>query len=231
LIDMRVERGELVQAYQQAKALVERHPESAAAHFSLSYVLRYGGVLDEAGHECDTALSLDPGSYQLRSCSIIFDQQGNYARAMDYLQLDIGSRWVSSNLVRHYIRTGDLARARELSEKLGDVPRNKLLGACLNHAPPSEVEKLVKEQAAGALANPDAENRYTAAPVFAFCGQNDIALRLLKTGVEGNYCAYTALQTDPLLAKLRGTPEFAEILGAAKKCRSDFLAARAQAAQ
>jgi serine/threonine protein kinase/Tfp pilus assembly protein PilF len=230
LIDMRVERGELVKAYQQAKALVERHPESAAAHFSLAYVLRYGGVLDESGRECDTALSLDPGNYQLRSCSISFDQQGNYARAMDFLQLDIGSRWVSGNLVRHYLRTGDLARAREFSEKLGDIPRNKLLGACLNHAS-SEVEKLVKEEAAGALANPDAENRYTAAPVFAFCGQNDIALRLLKSGVEGNYCAYTALQTDPLLAKLRGTPEFSEILSAAKKCQSDFLAQRSQPPQ
>ena len=43
LIDMRVERGELIKAYQEAKALVERHPESAAAHFgSLAYVLRYG---------------------------------------------------------------------------------------------------------------------------------------------------------------------------------------------
>jgi serine/threonine protein kinase len=229
LIDMRVERGELVKAYQQSKALVERHPESAAAHFSLSYVLRYGGALDESAHECDTALSLDPGSYQLRSCSISFDQQGNYARAMDFLQLDIGSTWVSNNLVRHYLRTGDLARARELSEKLGDIPRNKLFGACLNHELPSTVEKLAKEQAAVMLANPDAENRFTAAAPFAFCGQNDLALRLLKSGVEGNYCAYTALQTDPLLAKLRGTPEFNGILSAAKKCQSDFLAQRSQA--
>jgi TolB-like protein/tetratricopeptide (TPR) repeat protein len=231
LIAMRVERGELVKAYQEAKALTARHPESAAAHFSLSYVLRYGGVLDESGRECDTALSLDPGNYQLRSCSITFDQQGNYARAMDFLQLDIGSIWVSSNLVRHYLRTGDMERAREMAEKLGDIPRNKLIGSCLNHAPPPNEDKQVREQAAEALANPDAENRYTAAPGFAFCGQNDMALRLLKSGVEGNYCAYTALQTDPLLAKLRGTPEFNEILAAAKKCQSDFLAQRSQAPQ
>jgi eukaryotic-like serine/threonine-protein kinase len=228
LIAMRVERGELVKAYQEAKALTARHPESAAAHFSLAYVLRYGGVLDESGHECDTALSLDPGNYQLRSCSISFDQQGNYARAMDYLQLDIGSIWVSSNLVRHYIRIGDLGRAREMSEKLGDNARSKLLGACLHHAPASEVEKIAKEQLAEMLANPDAENRYTAAPAFAFCGQNDSALRLLKSGVEGKYCAYTALQTDPLLAKLRGTPEFNELLSEAKKCQSDFLAERSK---
>jgi serine/threonine protein kinase/tetratricopeptide (TPR) repeat protein len=229
LIDMRVERGELVKAYQEAKALVERHPESAAAHFALAYVLRYGGVLDESAHECDTALALDPGNYQLRSCSITFDQMGNYPRAMDFLQLDTGSQWVSANFIRHYIRTGDVAQAREISEKLGDIPHNRLIRACLNHAPPSEIDRITREFGPQYLANPDAENRYTDAPTFAFCGQNDIAMRLLKSGVEGHYCAYTALQNDSLLAKLRGMPEFNEILSEAKKCQSDFLAERSAA--
>jgi len=228
LITNRVERGELAKAYKDAKALVDRHPENAAAHFALSYVLRYGGVLDESAHECDAALSLDPGNYQFRSCAITFDEMGNYARAMDFFQLDIGSMWVSSNLVRHFMRAGNLAQAREMSEKLGDRPRYRLIGACLNHAPPAKVDSIVRELAPQILADPDAETRYSAAPTYAFCGQNDLALRLLKSGIEGKYCAYTALQTDPMLANLRGTPEFAEILAAAKKCQSDFLAQRSQ---
>ena len=230
LIDMRVERGELVKAYQEAKALVERHPEGSAAHFALAYVLRYGGVLDESAHECDAALAVDPGNYQLRSCSITFDELGNYARGMDFLQLDIGSMWVTGNLVFHDIRTGNLAQAREMAEKMGDFNRVRELRAYLNHAPPSEVERLAKEAAPQILANPDAENRYTAAPMFAYTGQNEIALRLLKSGVEGHYCAYTAMQNDPMLASVRGTPEFSEILAEAKKCQTDFLAQRGQVA-
>jgi eukaryotic-like serine/threonine-protein kinase len=228
LIENRVERSELVKAYRDAKALVQRHPENAAAHFSLSYVLRYGGVLEESAHECDAALSLDPGNYQFRSCAITFDEMGNYARGMDFLQLDIGSRWVTGNLVRHFIRTGDLAQAREVAETLDDGSRPILIKACLNHAPPAEVEAIVKERAPAILANPDAEQRYSAGPIYAFCGQKDIALGLLKSGIVGNYCAYTDLQTDPLLATLRGTREFGEILSAAKKCQSDFLAERSQ---
>jgi eukaryotic-like serine/threonine-protein kinase len=230
LITNRVERGELVRAYRDAKALVERHPENGAAHFALAYVLRYGGVLEESAHECDSALSLDPGNYELRSCAITFDELGNYGRGMDFLQLDIGSLWVSSNLVRHFIRTGNLAQAREASEKLGNPSRPSLIKACLNHAPSADVDNIVREFAPQILADPDAENRYTAAATFAFCGQKDIALRLLKSGVAGNYCAYTALQTDPILGNLRGTSEFSEILSAAKKCQSDFLAERSQAA-
>jgi serine/threonine protein kinase len=230
LIDMRVERGELVKAYQEAKALVERHPESAAAHFSMAYVLRYGGVLDESAHECDSALALDPGNYQLRSCSITFDELGNYARGLEFLQLDIGSQWVTGNLVVHNLRAGNLAQAREMAEKLGSFSRLNALIAYLNHAPPSEVESIAKEAAPQIFANPDAENRYTAGPGFAYSGQNDIALRLLKSGVEGHYCAYTALQNDPMLASVRGTPEFNAILAEAKKCQSDFLAERSQSA-
>jgi tetratricopeptide (TPR) repeat protein len=220
----------LVKAYQEAKALAERHPESSAAHFSLAYVLRYGGALDESAHECDSALALDPGNYQLRSCSITFEWLGKYARGMDFLQLDIGSMWVTGNLVVHDIRTGDLAQAREMSEKMGDFNRLRELRAYLNHAPPSEVERIAGETAPQILANPDAENRYTAAPIFAYSGQNEIALRLLKSGVEGHYCGYTAMQNDPMLASVRGTPEFNAILAEAKKCQSDFLAQRSQGA-
>jgi eukaryotic-like serine/threonine-protein kinase len=231
LIDMQVERGELVKAYQGAKALVDRHPESGIAHFTLAYVLRYGGALDESGQECDSALSLDPGNYQLRSCSLTFGEMGNYARAMDFLRLDIGSQWVSANLIRHFLRTGDVALARDISEKLGDDRHNTLIRACLNHAPASEVDSIARKMGPEYLANPDPENRYTIAAFFAFCGENDFAMRLFKSAVEGRYCAYTALQNDPLLAKLRGTPEFNELLSDAKKCQSDFLAQRSQAAQ
>jgi serine/threonine protein kinase len=228
LIDMQVERGELVNAYREAKTLVERHPESSAAHFSMAYVLRYGGVLDESAHECDLALAVDPGNYQLRSCSVTFFEMGNYAREMDFLRLDMGSVWVSANLIRHYMRTGDLTQAREIANKLGDIPNNTLVRACLNHAPPAEVDALAKLRVTEYLGNPDAEVRYAMAPTFAFCGKSHMALSLLKSGVEGHYCAYTALQNDPLLAKLRGMPEFNAILAEAKKCQSDFLEQRSQ---
>jgi TolB-like protein len=63
LIVNQVEAGDLAKAYRDAKALVERHPENAMGHFALSYVLRYGGAMEESGRECNTAVSLDPGNY------------------------------------------------------------------------------------------------------------------------------------------------------------------------
>lgn len=55
-------------------------------------------------------------------------------------------------------------------------------------------------------------------------GRKDAALRPLNYAVEQNYCAYPPLQTEPLLVKLRGTPEFDKLLDFAKQCRNKFLA-------
>jgi serine/threonine protein kinase len=229
LITNHVERGELVKAYRDAKALVDRHPENAAAHFALSYVLRYASVLDESAHECDAALSLDAGNYQYRSCSLTFDGLGNFSRGMEFLKLDAGSVWVSGNLPEHFIRAGDLAQARE-SAKLNDGPngRRRLINACLNQTSPAEVERLASQLAPEVLANPDAERRFWFGAALAFCGQKEIALRMLKSAIAGHYCAYTAMQNDSMFATLRGTPEFAQVLSAAKQCQSDFLAERSK---
>ena len=230
LTNMEVERGELVKAYQESKALVDRHPENAQAHHALGYVFRYGGMLEESAHECETALSLDPGNYRYRSCTLTFEQLGNYKRATDFIQLDAGSAWALGNQVRQSIIAGNLAQAREQAGKLDDRIHNKLYKACVSHAPSAEVDSLAKEYAPLALANPDPENRYWAANEFAVCGQKDLALRLLKSAISGRYCAYTGMQINPLFANLRGSPEFTELLSAAKQCRDDFVAQRSQAA-
>ncbi len=47
-ITNRVERGELGKAYDAAQALVKSRPQSAQAHFALSYVFRYAGMLEQS---------------------------------------------------------------------------------------------------------------------------------------------------------------------------------------
>jgi serine/threonine protein kinase len=228
LITNRVERGELVKAYKDGKALVERHPENAMAHFALSYVLRYGGAVEESARECDTALSLDPGNYQFRSCTFTFEQLGNYKRAMDFLQLDAGSEWASGNLVRQLVREGNLAQAREQAQKTSNNPDDRMVRACLEN-PSANADNLANQAAAELLANPDAEVSYVIANGFVLCGHRDIALRVLKSSIAGNFCPYAGLQNDSVWAKLRGTPEFSELLSSAKKCRDNFLSERSQA--
>jgi serine/threonine protein kinase/tetratricopeptide (TPR) repeat protein len=230
LIQSRVERGELVRAYIDAKALVDRHPENAKAHFTLSYVLRYGGANEESARECDTAMALDPGNYEYRSCSMTFDQLGNNQRSMDFLRPDAGSFWTANHIMRIYVREGKLAQAREEINPADDPHYVQMMTACLDGSPPASTAKAAHEIWDEALADPDPEVRYWAAPDFIVCGHPDLTLGMLKSAiVTGHYCAYDGLRNDSVFASLRGTPEFNQLLSAAKQCQAGFLAERSQA--
>ena len=229
----RVERGELARAYKDADALVKRQPRSSFAHFSMGYVLRYAGLLDEATRECETARSLDPGNFGLRSCSLAFSANGNPERAIDFLRLDAGSDFFNRNYWRFLWSEGKLAESRDVIQKLPEYPPTKFLKACSDlpsptQSPSAELDRVARELEPQMLRNPDSENRYLAAESMAFCGQKEAALHLLKSAIEGRYCAYQGMQKDHLFASLRGTPEYTQLLSQAKQCEDTFLTERAQ---
>jgi tetratricopeptide (TPR) repeat protein len=222
LITNRVERGELGKAYSEAKALGQRRPESAQAHFTLGYVLRYAGMLTEASHECDAALALDPGNYQFRSCAWTFMELGRTERARVFMQLDAGSEWAAYVMPSLLLREGKVGEAAQAVKQMSDNPRyhKKLLEACLHPDPKLPPGQISPEIENAVLAEPDPEPWYSQGAILAFFGKKDAALRLIGTAVGQNYCAYTALRTDPLLKRLRSDPDFNEVLTAASSCQS-----------
>ncbi len=230
LITNQMDRGNIGRAYGQASALVGRRPESASAHFVLGYVLRYAGLLDDAARECDTALRLDHGNYQFRSCSWVFAQLGEPQRAMEFVRLDAGSDWAARQTAFILIGQGKLAEARQRIQRMSDATLmgHDLLQVCLDPQQTSQLDITAQKIETAVLAGVDAEPRYAFGTLLSYCGRKAAALRLLRSAIEHNYCAYQTLQSDPMLVKLRGTPEFSELLSAAKQCQSRFLAERNQ---
>jgi hypothetical protein len=51
---------------------------------------------------------------------------------------------------------------------------------------------------------------------------------MLKRTVQANYCAYPAMDTDPMFASIRTLPEYAEIRSMGTSCQNSFLAGRAK---
>jgi len=98
-----------------------------------------------------------------------------------------------------------------------------LIEACLDPTQAPSLPQIANKTEAAALAANDAEIRYLFGRLLAYCGQEDQALRTLKSAIR-NYCAYTALETDPLLTKLRGNSEFDKLRSAAKECQNKVLA-------
>jgi tetratricopeptide (TPR) repeat protein len=230
LIINRAERGELVDSYAEAKALVERRPESAEAHFALSYVLRYAGVLGESATECKTALALDPGDNGLRSCAWTFIYLDQPQKAMEFIQLDRGSEWAARFMAYIFLTQGKLPEARDSVDKMSSNPvfGRDFLQACLVPERRNALPAVAQNYGATLNAGRDPELLYYGGSLLAYCGEKESALRVLKSAVEKDYCVYSALQSSLLLAKLRTTPEFSSLLSAAHQCRDKFLAERTQ---
>jgi hypothetical protein len=223
-----VEEGNLDKAYEDARALVQKRPDNAFAHYSLAYVSRYAGLLDEAQSECDKALAIDSTNYNWRSCSIAFFEQGKPARAMEYLKLDAGSEWSNAMRVSVLMRQGKTAEAQEAARQMTENATwmRGLLQACLNKAPEPEVHRLAELAEKELLAEQDPELKYIQGAELAACGEKQIAFAFLRKAVTENYCAHQALQSDPLLAGARGDPEFRQIMQAAAECQQKFAAAQ-----
>jgi TolB-like protein len=225
-IIIRLEQGKAGNAYGDAQSLVNSHPDSAEAHFLLAFVLRYAGAQDRATQECDKALALDPGNFLFRSCFWAFAQLGEPERARDYIKLDAGSEWQHYATAQVLLREGKLTEAKRAVEQMSQNPRyhRDLLETCFQLRPSSDLDGIVRglESAIGEPGDP--EPLYYQGSTLAFCGRTDDAVRLLRGAIQLNYCSYSALLSDPLLSKLRQTPEFDKLLMEGKACQDKFLA-------
>jgi tetratricopeptide (TPR) repeat protein len=226
MIALRAEAGQLDDAYELAKQLVQTRPTSGDAHMSLSYVLRYAGRFEEAGRECDRALQLDPANYSLRSCAIPFEMLKQYDRAREFARLDAGSGISSWRIAAILLAERKMQEAVPiLTELQNDWIQAGLILAYLRHDDPERIRSL-SERSEGIVVNlVDPEQVYFDARIQSFCEQRQSALRQLRRAVEKKYCAYPALDTDPLLENVRNTPEFQEIRKAAISCYERFAAA------
>ncbi|HKD85106.1 MAG TPA: protein kinase [Terriglobales bacterium] len=230
LITNRVERGELGKAYEAAQALVKRRPDSAQAHFVMSYVFRYAGMLEEATNECNNALALDPSNYIFRSCTWPFMELGKFDRAADFIRLDAGSEWAAYVTPSLLLREGKIADAREAVKRMPTAPRyhRDLLESCLGLKPASELDRIAEQSKTNYPSDPDPETWYYEGVLFAYCGKKEAAVHLLESAIQNNYCSYSNLLSDPLLEKFRSDPDIDKLLTAARECQEAVRGVNAQ---
>jgi len=222
------ERGKLAKSYREAQDLVNRHPDNANAHHLLSYVLRYAGHLDEASRQCEMAFLLDPHTLW-NSCGITFIELGKYERARSaFVRKDHSSEWSKAITIELLMREGKSDDALRIGvPAMAWSNSYKLLLACVKRGPESEIAALVP----GVQMDDDPEATYLFAGHLSYCGQTEESLRFLQSAVTANYCAYPAMDIDPMLANIRDKSEFGTIRAAGIACQKNFDAQRSTVTQ
>jgi serine/threonine protein kinase/tetratricopeptide (TPR) repeat protein len=232
IVSLDTDAGKLPQAYQEARAMIDKRPQSGFAHFTLSYVLRYAGLSKEAADECNIAVRLDPGNYQFRSCAAVFFMTRQVARARDFSNLDAGSEWSTQLEVRLLLYDGKTAEALGRIRQLQDSPffHTRALEACYSNPRPPGSDELFQQTKKDLFAFHDPEPRFTQAITFNQCLGNEFTARLIKSAIDSGFCGYDYLQLDSMLASFRQSPEYSAVLNQSKQCRDRFLTERDQPA-
>jgi tetratricopeptide (TPR) repeat protein len=216
-----VEQGKLNEAYDRAAAYLERNPDNARAHFTLSYVYRYAGLAEEAARECDAAYAIDPSNPGLRSCGLTHMLLNRYERAHEFFALDVNSILSRWNTIQTMVREGGADEALRLLR--ANFPRSPTWQDCLEGASPQEIETRARLETEATLRSQDPENKYLVGARMAFCRLPDLAHDLLLGAIEGGYCSYPTMETDPFLESLRDDPRYEEVRRAGQACRQRFL--------
>jgi serine/threonine protein kinase len=235
LINIESEEGELNRAYDDITKLLHQRPDSAAVHLVHSYVLWYAGLLDEAASACEKTRSLDAGTTDLASCAYVFMALNRYDRAREYLQLLAGSEFEKAGEVEILLREGKYDAALQTLKSLPGTVNfygRQLLAPCLTHRPPTAGEAVAAQKlGSGLMADDDPFPKYFLAGWYSLCGQPDLAYPALRRAIAQNYCAYPQMEIDPLLAKVRAMPAFAEMRSLGTACQQRFLEHRKQSNQ
>jgi DNA-binding winged helix-turn-helix (wHTH) protein/TolB-like protein len=226
LINLESEEGDLNRAYDGITQLLRRRPDSGAVHLVYSYVLWYAGLLNDAANECEKTRALDAGTTDLATCGNVYMALGRYERAREYLRLYSGSEYERKVKVDLFLREGKQAEALEELRALPATVENgrQMLEPCLLHRPRTVAETAAAQQFhSGVMAVDDPGPKYLLAGWDSLCDQPDLAFRELRRAIEQDYCGYPEMETDPLLTKLRASPEYAEIRSLGIACQQRFL--------
>jgi len=158
-----------------------------------------------------------------------FFELGQTDRAREYLKLDPGSEYSRDVTPAILLRDGRIAEAEQSLSQMSQNPVwfGWLLKSCLQSGGVRDTGVDAKT-ASALLTQRDSELMYYQATLMAFCGDNPLATKLLNSAIQQNYCAYSALQLDPLLASVRSSPDYAQLLTASQNCQQRFLLERAK---
>jgi hypothetical protein len=137
------------------------------------------------------------------------------------LRVDPESDFAKAIMLLALLRAGQDKEALRLgAPHIVQWPSYDMLVACAQHKPDAEIDAI----AGKVQGSVDPEANYLAAANLAYCGRNGAALALLAKAVEGHYCSYPVMDSDPFFNGVRNEPEFARVRAAAIACQQDFAA-------
>ncbi len=227
LSTLNTELNELDKALTISRRILEINPNNALGHFSLGYIYRYVGMINEAAVEMAKAVSIDPKDSQFRSIALTYNMTGQYDDALKSLYHDDGSGFTESWRGMTYIRMNSFDKARPELQKALDIDPESTLGKwcrpMLSYVN-GEIwnDKMKHETLAIQETIEDPEAIYLWSLLNVMHQDYDGFLSLYEKAIDLGYYPYPSFLIDPLLDPMRDNIEFQRITQKAKRKHEAF---------
>lgn len=209
---------------------LDTNPNTALAHWELSYAYRFAGVLEASIAEGELARRIDPAVKLNSSAFNSYLYIGQYEKFLQSLPVREDAAFIIfyRGLGNYYLKNreraaADFDRAYELDATLFQAQVGKALGYSLGGqrtkglALLQEIERRIDEQGVS-----DAEGIYKVAQAYSVLGDTRSALRMLRRSIEGGFFCYPYFVGDALLENLRNEPDFKALMEQAERRHEDF---------
>ena len=220
LATLYTETARTEKAVELAKRMLTINPNNASAHFSLGYVYRYAGMLEESEKEYDRALAIDPGNPRFRSAGFTYRCLGKYEKAIEAFNLDKGSSLALNCIAEIFYRQEEEQKALETwIALLTQEPTGvfSFFGTAMKGLIEGETKTARTAMTELEQTHPaDAEIWFTIAEIYGLLGDAASTARTLEEGVNRGYFNYTFMVSDSFFDRVRSAPEFKRVLEMAK---------------
>jgi eukaryotic-like serine/threonine-protein kinase len=226
LANLYTDIGKTEEALDYARRMLNINPNHALAHFSLSYLFRYVGMLGESKKEAEEAFALDPHNAKFRSAGYTYFYLGNYEKAIEIFELDKESVMAIAWKGFALFLMGKKKEAMKLFDTAISLEPEGHFGlhfGAIKNAELGKVEKGLSLVRKLEETDPyDSELLYNIANTYAFLGDKEGCVRALKRTIEGGFINYHYMTNDPLLKPMMGEPEVKQLLELAKSKHESF---------
>ena len=220
------ETNQLDYAVELANRMIEINPSSADAHFTLGYIYRYAGLIEESIKEMEFAVKIDPTNIRYRSLVASYSGVKSFdkieKRLSHYSKNSFTQGW---NALLNY-RLGNIDEAKKFFHKIVKNDPHGLWGLVST----IHLSKINNEKEKGLIAThkleqtsvTDSETVYYIAGYYAMFEDRGRTLNALKKSVDSGYFNFVFMQNSPYFDFLRKDQEFIAIVNDAKEKSYQF---------
>jgi serine/threonine protein kinase len=220
------ETARIEEAVELTRKMLEINPNNAEVHYTLGYIYRYAGMLDESVLEMELAVALDPKNPGFRTILLTYITAGEYKKAVLTFKNYNENALTLELLGTALFLQGDEKQALKVFDRIITMEPDGLPALVATGSKAfiegnrekglAATRKLEKANLV------DAEAWFALAQNYGLLGDRDGCIRALQRAVDGGYFNYPYMLTDYYLDPMRDDLEFQRILEKAKAKHEAF---------